>query len=344
MFRSSAQHLKFRPENGMRVIAHGRISVYTRDGQYQLYIDGMQPDGLGALYLAFEQLKAKLAAEGLFDLARKRPLPLYPTRIGVVTSPTGAAVRDIISILSRRYPAAEILLYPALVQGAGAPESVAAGIRFFNERMPVDVMIIGRGGGSAEDLWGFNSEMLARTVAASKIPVISAVGHETDFTICDFVADLRAPTPSAAAELAVPDCGELFIVLDARARQLDAVIKTRIDLARRTFSSLAEARVLRSPLGYVEDKRMELAYLGERMDGALLRYTTKEKSRFAALCGKMESLNPLAVLSRGYAAVMNGAGHAVSSVKGVQAGENISVRFADGVACATVTSTRESES
>lgn len=343
MFRSSAQRLRFLPENGMKVVLHGRVSVFPRDGQYQIYVDGMEPDGLGALYLAFEQLKARLAAEGLFDTARKRPLPLYPERIGVITSPTGAAVRDIISILSRRYPAAEIFLYPALVQGTGAPESLAAGIRFFNEKMPADLLIIGRGGGSAEDLWGFNSEMLARTVAASSIPVISAVGHETDFTICDFVADLRAPTPSAAAELAVPDCGELRIVLDARARALDAAVKAKIGLSRRTLAALSEARVLRSPLGYVEDKRMELAYMGERLDGAMQRIATGEKSRFSALCGKMESLNPLAVLSRGYAAVLNDKGHLVSSVKEMVAGENITVRFADGVTSATVTSTWESE-
>lgn len=343
MFRSSAQRLRFLPENGMKVVLHGRVSVFPRDGQYQIYVDGMEPDGLGALYLAFEQLKARLAAEGLFDADRKRPLPLYPERIGVITSPTGAAVRDIISILSRRYPAAEIFLYPALVQGTGAPESLAAGIRFFNEKMPADLLIIGRGGGSAEDLWGFNSEMLARTVAASAIPVISAVGHETDFTICDFVADLRAPTPSAAAELAVPDCGELRIVLDARARALDAAVKAKIGLSRRTLAALSESRVLRSPLGYVEDKRMELAYMGERLDGAMQRIATKEKSRFSALCGKMESLNPLAVLSRGYAAVLNDKGHLVSSVKEMAAGENITVRFADGATSATVTSTRESE-
>ncbi len=344
MFRSNAQRVRFLPENGMKVVLHGRVSVFPRDGQYQIYVDDMQPDGLGALYLAFEQLKARLAAEGLFDEARKRPLPPYPARIGVVTSPTGAAVRDIISILSRRYPLAEILLYPALVQGTEAPESLAAGIGFFNQKMPVDVIIIGRGGGSAEDLWGFNSEMLTRTVAASEIPVISAVGHETDFTICDFVADLRAPTPSAAAELAVPDCSVLLGKLTAHARVLDGAVNVRIDLSRRALTALAAARPLRSPLNYVEDKRMALAYAGERLDAAFARFTAKEKSRFAALCGKMESLNPLAVLSRGYAAVLDNVGHAVSSVQNISVGESITVRFADGVAGATVTSTRESES
>lgn len=344
MFRSNAQRVRFLPENGMKVVLHGRVSVFPRDGQYQIYVDDMQPDGLGALYLAFEQLKARLAAEGLFDEARKRPLPPYPTRIGVVTSPTGAAVRDIISILTRRYPAAEILLYPALVQGADAPESLAAGIRFFNEKMPVDLLIIGRGGGSTEDLWGFNSEMLARTVAASEIPVISAVGHETDFTICDFVADLRAPTPSAAAELAVPDRFELLGKLDARARALGAAMNAKIKLSRRAITALAATRALRSPLHYVEDKRMALAYAGERLDAAFSRFTTKERSRFSALCGKMESLNPLAVLSRGYAAVLDDAGRALSSVQDVSVGDSISVRFADGIASAAVTSTRESES
>ncbi|MBQ3063571.1 MAG: exodeoxyribonuclease VII large subunit [Clostridia bacterium] len=344
MFRTYAGRVRFLPENGMKVILHGRVSVFPRDGQYQIYADDMQPDGLGALHLAFEQLKAKLAAEGLFDSARKRQLPLYPTRIGVITSPTGAAVHDIISILTRRYPAAEILLYPALVQGTSAPESLAAGIRFFHEKMPADLLIIGRGGGSTEDLWGFNSEMLARTVAASEIPVISAVGHETDFTICDFVADLRAPTPSAAAELAVPDSGELRIVLDARARQMEAALSAQINLGRRALQALAAARVMRSPLHYVEDRRMALGHTEERLDIAFMQYITKEKSRFAALCGKMDSLNPLAVLSRGYAAVLDDDRHAVCSVRALSEGENITVCFADGEASATVTSTRESES
>ena len=206
MFRSYAQHIRFVPENGMKVIAHGRVSVFPRDGQYQIYVDELLPDGVGALYLAYEQLRRKLEGEGLFDPARKRPLPLYPTRIGIVTSPTGAAVRDMIQILGRRFPAAEIILYPALVQGAGAPESLVRGLSAFYHDVSVDLIIIGRGGGSAEDLWAFNDEALARTVAASPVPVISAVGHETDVTICDFVADLRAQFCDLFFDESVSEC------------------------------------------------------------------------------------------------------------------------------------------
>ena len=210
MFRSSAQRLKFLPQDGMRVIVRGRVSLYERDGQYQLYVDDLQPDGVGALNLAYEQLKEKLSKEGLFAPERKKTLPRYPMRVGVVTSPTGAAVRDIINVLSRRFPLAQIILQPVQVQGADAPGQIADAIRLFNEKKAADVLIVGRGGGSLEELWAFNEEEVARAVAASEIPVVSAVGHETDFTICDFAADLRAPTPSAAAELCVPDAqGEL---------------------------------------------------------------------------------------------------------------------------------------
>ena len=209
MFRSSAVKLAFLPEDGMKVVAHGRISAFVRDGQYQIYCDSMEPDGIGALYIAYEQLKRKLEAEGLFDPSRKKPLPKIPSRVGIITSATGAAIRDMINVCGRRFPFAELVLYPSLVQGPDAPAQLIDGVRYFNEKQSVDVIIIGRGGGSIEDLWAFNNEDLAREIAASAIPVISAVGHETDFTICDFVADRRAPTPSAAAELAVPETEEL---------------------------------------------------------------------------------------------------------------------------------------
>jgi exodeoxyribonuclease VII large subunit len=205
MFKTAVQKLNFLPENGMKVILRGRISSFVRDGQYQIYVNDIQPDGVGSLYIAFEQLKRRLESEGIFDQSRKRPIPKLPRRVGIVTSPTGAAVRDMINIFGRRFPYTELVLYPALVQGPGAAADVAKGVRYFNETDSVNVIVVGRGGGSIEDLWAFNDEMLARTVAASRIPVISAVGHETDFTICDFAADLRAPTPSAAAELAVPE-------------------------------------------------------------------------------------------------------------------------------------------
>ena len=337
MFRSAAQYVSFRPENGMKVILSGRVTVFVRDGQYQMYVNMMQPDGLGALYLALEQLKRKLSAEGLFDEARKKPLPRMPEAVGLITSPTGAAVRDMIDILGRRYPLARIVLYPAQVQGQAAPESLAAGVRFFNEQLPVDVMIIGRGGGSAEDLWAFNDEGLARTVAASRIPVISAVGHETDFTLCDFVADLRAPTPSAAAELAVSDKSDLRRVLATHAAMLDRSMDTRLAALRTALETLGAARSMQNPQNYVQDKRMELAYLAEKQDKALDLQLLKHKNGFAALCGKLQTLSPLAVLSRGYAAVFDASGKSVGATEALSVGAQIRVRLHDGVAAATVT-------
>ncbi|MBE6580090.1 MAG: exodeoxyribonuclease VII large subunit [Ruminococcaceae bacterium] len=337
MFRSAAQYVNFRPENGMKVILTGRVSVFPRDGQYQIYVNLMQPDGLGALYLALEQLKRQLAAEGLFDEARKKPLPRAPQTIGLVTSPTGAAVRDMIDILGRRFPLARVVLYPALVQGRSAPESLVGGVRFFNDQLPVDVMIIGRGGGSAEDLWAFNDEALARTVAASRIPVISAVGHETDFTLCDLVADLRAPTPSAAAELAVPDKTELRQQLLGAAHTLEGAIEGKIAALRTAVKDLAAARPMQNPQNYVADKRMELSYLTQKQEAALDMLFLKQKNSFAALCGKMQTLSPLSVLARGYAAVFDGQGKAVCSVSGLSVGDRLHVRLRDGVAMATVT-------
>ena len=228
MFRTYAGRLPFRPEDGMKVIAHGRVSVYGPSGQYQLYVDDLQPDGAGALALRYEQLKRRLEAEGLFDEARKKPLPAMPMRIGVITSPSGAAVHDLQNVLGRRFPLAEMILFPSAVQGAEAPEQLTLGIQFFAASELVDVIIIGRGGGSAEDLWAFNDEGLARAIADCPIPVISAVGHESDFTICDFVADRRAPTPSAAAELAVPDMGELLQSLWMQGMRLQSLLGGRL--------------------------------------------------------------------------------------------------------------------
>lgn len=337
MFRSAAANVPFKPENGMRVILRGRVSVFPRDGQYQIYVNEMQPDGLGALYIAYEQLRRKLEAEGLFDPARKRAIPKFPKTIGIVTSPTGAAVRDMIDILGRRFPSVRVVLYPALVQGQGAAASVAAGVRFFNEQMPVDVMIVGRGGGSIEDLWAFNEEVLARAVASSAIPVISAVGHETDVTLCDFVADLRAPTPSAAAELAVPDRVELGRLLDARERLLCEMLTARIASARARVSALSSARSLRSPMAYLDDRRMSLTYLAEKLERGIGVTLMAQRGRFAALCSKLEALNPLGVLSRGYAAVFDEEKNALSSTKAVSVGSQILVRMADGTLEATVT-------
>ena len=343
MFRTNAMRLRFLPENGMKVILHGRVSVFPRDGQYQLYVDDMQPDGVGALYLAYEQLRRKLEAEGLFDASRKRSIPPVPERVGVITSPTGAAVRDMIQVMGRRFPAAEIILYPALVQGADAPKSLIAGLRYFNEQQPVDTIIIGRGGGSAEDLFAFNNEELAREVAASAIPVISAVGHETDFTICDFVADLRAPTPSAAAELAVPDTVQLRGILMGAAQGFGAALSRTLALNRAELTALAGADALRSPRYYVEEKRMTVAYLCDRMQTLESARVTKSRADFAALCAKMETLSPLRVLARGYTAVFSSEGGPIVSGKTLGTGDTIHVRFADSTVDATVVGVRESE-
>ncbi len=343
MFRSYAARVQFMPENGMKVIVHGRVSVFPRDGQYQIYVDEMLPDGVGALYMAYEQLRRKLEAEGLFDEARKRPLPPYPTRIGIITSPTGAAVRDMIQILGRRFPAAQVLLYPALVQGAGAPESLVRGLSVFAERVPVDLIIIGRGGGSAEDLWAFNNETLARAVAASPVPVISAVGHETDVTICDFAADLRAPTPSAAAELAVPDATELRAGLEGVINRLDTLMLGRIERAHARVTMLAGADVLRSPRRYLEDRTMSVAFLEKRLHHAGEVTVQHARAALEAYGAKLYALNPLSVLSRGYAAVFDGEKEPVTCATGLTTGQNIQIRFADGMADATVTGIRESE-
>ena len=365
MFRSSAVKLKFEPENGMRVLAHGRVSVYPKDGQYQLYLDSMEPDGIGALAAAYEQLKNKLAAEGLFDEAHKKPLPAYPETVGVITSPTGAAVRDIANILSRRYPLAKMILFPTLVQGENAPRQLCSGIRYFNQKLPVDVIIIGRGGGSLEELWAFNDETLARTVAASQIPVISAVGHETDFTICDFAADCRAPTPSAAAELAVPDSAELRKQTDALYSMLRTHITNRIASERRYVSMLASKRVLSSPDAVVRDRRLQLDTLAARMDAAASRVcadgkqTVTERSsaldramerrlhaaqtRFSAQAAKLGALNPLAVLSRGYSAVFDENSGSVRSVSQLSEGETVRIRFSDGTADAEIRALHEIE-
>ena len=335
--------MRFSPENGMKVIVHGRISVFPRDGQYQIYVDEMLPDGVGALYLAFEQLRKKLEAEGLFDPARKRSLPPYPKKIGLVTSPTGAAVRDMIQILGRRFPAAEVVLYPALVQGSGAPESLIKGLACFAEQIPVDVIIIGRGGGSTEDLWAFNDEALARAVAASPVPVISAVGHETDFTICDFAADLRAPTPSAAAELAVPDAAELKSLLLGAREQLNSRMTGLLDRLQACLSPLARADVLRSPRRYLDERAMAVAFLEKRMIHAAESRAEQARAALSAAAAQLDAMNPLRVLARGYTAVFDGQGQPVTRAACLEKGQAISIRFADKTANATVDGIRESE-
>ena len=336
MFRGSAARLKFMPENGMRVIVGGRVGVFPRDGQYQIYAETMEPDGIGALYIAYEQLKKKLEAEGLFDASKKKPLPKIPTRIGVITSPTGAAIRDIIHILGRRFPLARVILYPALVQGEGAAPDLVRGLDYFNQMGNVDVIIIGRGGGSLEDLWAFNDETLARHVAASRIPVISAVGHETDFTLCDFAASRRAPTPSAAAEIAVPETGELARKLANVTSRIELLLEGRLKLYRERLTRAAGARVLKDPIYLIDDKRLALGMeeraLFDRM-GAVL---TAKRADFEKDTAKLHALSPLAVLSRGYGAVFDAGGKVIRNAAEARPGERLSVMLSDGRIYTTV--------
>lgn len=337
MFRSEVSRLRFQPENGMRVLVRGRVSLFTRDGQFQMYIDDMQPDGAGALHAAFEQLKKKLAAEGLFDAQCKKPIPACPMRVGVVTSASGAAFRDICNVLGRRFPMAEIVLAPVQVQGESAAPQICSAIRRMNAQKAADVLIVGRGGGSAEDLWAFNEESVARAVAASEIPVISAVGHETDFTICDFAADLRAPTPSAAAELAVPDCMEERGVLLGFQMRAKRTVTSRIQQER---LRVRQASRLQDPKRFLEHHRLILDSLCGKTDHAMRRMLQGEQSRFALLCGKLDVLSPLKVLTRGYA-IAEKDGAAVADAASLCAGDRLSVRFARGTAECIVEKTKE---
>ena len=328
MFRTYAARLRFVPKDGMKVILHGRVSVYPTRGQYQIYADDLVPDGAGSLALQFEQLKRRLEAEGLFVPMRKRPIPKFPNRIGVITSPSGAAVQDIRNILGRRFPAAEMILFPSQVQGEGSAEQLIAGLMFFQECCRVDVIILGRGGGSAEDLWEFNSEALARAVAACEIPVISAVGHESDFTICDFVADLRAPTPSAAAELAVPDREKLREELRVLGERMKRASAERISWERQTLRRLRQG-VLSHPERILDIYRLKCDERERRLKKAVEDGLKTKRARLAAMCERMEALNPMGVLARGYAAVSGERG-VVTLAAQVREGDRLSVRFADG--------------
>lgn len=342
MFRSSASKLTFMPENGMKVVAHGRVSVFVRDGQYVFYCDRLEPDGIGALYLAYEQLKKKLTAEGLFAHERKKRLPKIPTRVGVITSPTGAAVRDIINVTKRRFPFAKVVLYPALVQGAEAAPDLIRGVRVMNELMCADVIIIGRGGGSIEDLWAFNNEELARTICASRIPVISAVGHETDFTICDFAADMRAPTPSAAAEIAVPETAELQRKIGNITDRMLLLLGNNIKSHRKRVEELSSRRVLNSPGYIVDDRRLAVLSLAREMESAQKLLVGAKRQSFVSLTAKLEALNPMSVISRGYSAVFTDKGSLIKSVDDVSVGDEISFMTTDGKVKGTVTDKEKS--
>lgn len=336
MFNSSAKRLKFMPEDGMKVIARGRVSVYEASGQYQLYVDDMQPDGVGALNLAYEQLKEKLQKEGLFSELHKKPLPPYPEKVGVITSPTGAAVRDIINVLGRRFPYAEIVFCPVLVQGEGAHLQLTDAVNLFNSERAADVIIIGRGGGSIEDLWEFNDEGLARAVYNSDIPVISAVGHETDFTICDFVADMRAPTPSVAAELAVPDANELQYALSALNNRMFLNVSSGIADRRSRLEYLTSKGALKSPDEMLSNRSQRLDTAFSKMLSSYENRIGGKKVEFISAATALSKLDPMSVLMRGFAFVSDKSGKNVYSSQALAKGDKINVRFHDGSAVCEV--------
>jgi len=329
MFKGSASKLRFRPENGMSVVAFGRVSVYPRDGAYQLYVGEIAPDGVGDLSIAYEQLKEKLLKEGLFDERRKKGLPRYPMTIAVITSPAGAAVRDIIRILGVRWPCAKVIVMPVRVQGVEAPPEIAAAIRYANERGVADLIITGRGGGSIEDLWAFNDERVARAIFDSGIPVISAVGHEPDVTIADFVADVRAATPSNAAELAVPDISEVRNALQAAGVRMRQAIGREIMSRRQRLGELSGKRALQSPRYYIEDKRLMLDRFQEKLCAAAQRRLHANRERFARASAALDAMSPLKVLGRGYAIARRADGLIIKSAADVAPGDRLSVRLKD---------------
>lgn len=343
MFRGNAQRLRFKPDNGMQVLAMGKISVYPRDGAYQLYCTGLVLDGIGDLYAAFEQLKVKLAEQGLFDPAHKKQLPRYPKTIGIVTSSSGAAVHDMLRILNKRYPLVKVRLFPVRVQGAEAPAEIAAAIAYANRFQLADLLIVGRGGGSIEDLWAFNEEIVAHAIYQSQIPVISAVGHEPDVTISDFVADLRAATPSNAAELAVPDSDALRQMLDSVLSNMATVLTKQLRASRQQLKILAESPALQSPTVYLNQRRINLELLSNRMVSAEKQIINRQHQRYLASASKLDALSPLKVLTRGYAMVQTGEGAVVRSAKQVNTGDNLCVSLCDGTVTATVTHVKEKD-
>lgn len=330
MFRNAAIGLDFKPENGMQIIAEGRVGVYERDGQYQLYINAMVQDGTGNLYEQFEKLKKKLEKEGLFDVTFKKDIPTFPKRIGVITAPTGAAVRDIINILSRRFPYADICLYPALVQGEGAAKSLCEAIEYFNKETLADVLIIGRGGGSMEDLWAFNEEILARAIFKSHIPVISAVGHETDFTIADFVADLRAPTPSAAAELAVPSADEMVEKCAIMFSRLKNSVRRLVEKKGLQLNLYSDCQVLKNPLLRINEKGMYLDSVYQSFKNSIKMMIGDKKQAYGLAVSRLESMSPLDTIRRGFSVARGCDGAVIKKVDDVKANDDISIIVSDG--------------
>ncbi len=341
MFKGNATRLRFRPENGMQVIAMGKITVYPRDGAYQLYCTAMAMDGVGDLYAAFEQLKKKLAAQGLFDPAHKKALPKYPGTIGIVTSSAGAAVHDMLRILRKRYPLTRVRLLPVRVQGAQAPSEIAAAIGYANRYQLADLLIVGRGGGSIEDLWAFNDERVAYAIYQSQIPVISAVGHEPDVTISDYVADLRAATPSNAAELAVPDREALAETLDSMSDTMVTALTRQIRSAKQHLDTLSKSPALQSPTGYLEQKQKNVDYLTNRLIAAQNQNISRNSRRFVAVTAKLDAMSPLKVLTRGYAMARAEDGRILRSIRQTEPGERITVRLSDGSLSAVVMNKKE---
>ena len=335
MFRSNAARIKFEPQNGMKVICRGRASLFERDGSFQFYIDEMQPDGAGALQVAFEQLCEKLKNEGLFDEAHKKPIPKFPERIAVITSPTGAAVQDIKNVISRRCPCVEVVMCPVLVQGDGAAAQLCEAVEKVNELNCADVIIIGRGGGSIEDLWAFNDETLARIIFNSNIPVISAVGHEIDFTVCDFVSDLRAPTPSAGAELAVPDINDVRFMLSRLEGGVLSAYGNRISNLRSRVKLSAESYVLKNPENYISALREKLNLNSTKMKSSFSNRLSESREAFAALCAKLDAMSPLATIARGYSVTYVDK-KPIKSVDEVNLNDCLNVKLVDGVINCTV--------
>ena len=341
MFKGNAMRLRFRPENGMKVIAMGKVSVFPRDGAYQLYCTAMAMDGVGDLYAAFEQLKKKLAEQGLFDPAHKKPLPKYPGTIGIITSSAGAAVHDMLRILRKRYPLTRVRLLPVRVQGVEAPGEIAAAIDYANYYQLADLLIVGRGGGSIEDLWAFNDERVAYAIYRSQIPVISAVGHEPDVTISDFVADLRAATPSNAAELAVPDQDALRQNLDAMSAAMAVSLNRQLKAARQHLDVLAQSPALRSPTGYLEQKEKALELLKNRLIAAQNQNITRNNQRYIAAVSKLDAMSPLKVLTRGYSMAQSEDGTVIRSVRQAELGQRLTISLSDGKLSATVMDKKE---
>ena len=334
MFKGSAGKLRFTPESGMQVIAFGRIEVYVRDGAYQLYVSSLTADGVGDLYAEYERLKEKLRLEGLFDAAHKKPLPVMPKTIAVITSVAGAAVRDIIRVLSRRWPLAKVVVLPVRVQGKEAPPEIVSALRFCNRHKIGELIITGRGGGSIEDLWAFNDERVVRAIFESEIPVISAVGHEPDVTIADFVADVRAATPSNAAELAVPDIDDIRGSVNYFDSRIIRGISSTLENRRKELNAVESSRVMRTPRNYIDDRRLALDRFSERMY-MLTRHTlTNSRARFSGLVGSVDALSPLKVLGRGYSIARNEAGNVIKRADDVKAGDKLTLRLqADEINC-----------